>query len=64
MIMHRVDLHMDEMAGRHCSLTRGSRFNHEFSTIDRMAPAFASLPVGLAAGILSLVGVVRKMRWR
>jgi hypothetical protein len=29
-----------------------------------MAPAFASLPVGLAAGILSLVGVVRKMRWR
>jgi hypothetical protein len=86
--MHRVDLHMDEMAGRHCSLTRGSRFNHaslhhgdfleappasgrdcrsrnpEFSTIDRMAPAFASLPVGLAAGILSLVGVVRKMRWR
>jgi hypothetical protein len=29
-----------------------------------MAPAFASLLVGLAAGILSLVGIVRKLRWR
>jgi len=36
--------------------------HHVLSGVDRMAPAAASLLVGLAVGIMSLVSMVRKVR--